>query len=504
MHRIQEILRLSLCQGLSQSQISLSCGVSQSSVSKYLTLARQNHLTASDIETLDLSALAQRLGLSPEQPTPLSPLPDFAYLHQELKKKGVTLQLLWKEYKSLHPDGYQYSQFCEYYRRWKRRLKPTLRQTHLAGDKLFVDYAGQTVAIQDPKTGKLKEAQIFVAVLGASNYTYAEATWTQGLPDWIASHIHTFEFLGGIPRMVVPDNLKSGVRQACYYDPDLNPTYRDMAVHYGTAVVPARVRKPRDKAKVESGVLIVERWILAVLRNRTFFSLQELNEAISGLLLDLNGRPFKKLPGTRRSWFDELDRPVLQPLPSQRFEFVQWKWATVNIDYHIELHRHYYSVPYSLVRQRVQVRYSEDLVEIFHQNSRVASHRRQNSPGRHSTHSEHMPKAHREHLKWTPSRLKSWAQTIGPSTANMVETILNSRDFPEQGYRSCLGILRLAKRTSPQRLEAACGRSIAMGVYRYRTIVSILDNHLESEPLNPPSPTPQIHHENVRGPHYYH
>ena len=504
MRKIREILRLRLHQRLSVRETAQSCGTSPSTVSRYTKRCQRKGLGWEKIDPLSDSELAQALG---EKASPSvqkqRPLPDFEAIHQELKKKGVTLQLLFEEYKQDHPEGYQLSQFYDHYRRWKRRLKPSMRQTYRVGEKMFVDYAGQTVAIRNPQSGKVQQAQIFVSVLGASNYTYAEATWSQNLADWIASHVRTFEFFGGVPEMIIPDNLKSGVTRACYYEPDLNPTYHELARHYGTAVLPARIRKPKDKAKVETAVQVVERWILAVLRHREFFSLNALNHEIKRLLKRLNEKPFQKLQGSRSEVFQSLEKPALQPLRAQRFEYAEWKKARVNIDYHIELKGHYYSVPYKWVKEEVVLRYTSETLEIFHKSLRIASHLRSDQVGKHSTITAHMPDNHREYLEWNPSRLIQWASTIGPATAQLVEGILDSKDHPEQGYRSCLGLLRLGKTYSPSRLEAACTRAIQFGSYRYRSVHSILKKGLQ--PLAPVSQQPSMEgtHENIRGASYY-
>ncbi len=503
MNKVREILRLSLEKGLSQRDISRSVVVGQSSVNRYLSKVKDLGLTWSESEVLNDEELAILLGLQVlRQRISSHAAPDYKWVHQELKKKGVTLQLLWEEYQIEHPQGYQRTQFCELYRRWKTKLHPVMRQDHRGGEKVFVDYCGPTVSVRNPKNGSLRNAQIFVGVLGASNYTFAEATWTQGLPDWINSHVHMFEYFGGVPEAVIPDNLKSGVTKACFYEPDINPTYRDLARHYHVVVLPTRVRKPKDKAKVEAGVLLVERWIIAVFRNREFFSLEELNQEIWRLLKRLNERPFKKLPGTRKSAFEELDRPQLSPLPKERFTFSQWKNAKVNIDYHVELNRHYYSVPFKYVKEKIQIRYTDKTVEIFHHSIRIASHLRSNLPGRHTTLKEHMPTSHQRQMDWSPSRLIQWASSIGPQTSQLVKTILQSRKFPEQGYRSCLGIMRLNKTYSATRLEGACRRANLIGSASFGSIQSILKNGLDTFEVDLPQSL-DIDHENVRGSQYY-
>ena len=342
-------------------------------------------------------------------------------------------------------------------------------------------------------------------MLGASSYTYAEATWTQGLPDWIGSHVRAFRFLGGVPELVVPDNLRSGVSRAHRYEPDTNPTYQDMASHYGVAVLPARVRKPRDKAKVESGVLVVERWILAALRHRPFFSLLELNAAISELLVKLNNRPFRKLPGCRREHFEQVDRPALQPLPAEPYVYAEWKKARVHIDYHIVVDGHYYSVPYALIKREVEVRITRNTIECFHRGNRVASHPRSHQKGRHTTVSAHMPESHRQAGEWSPERLMKWAARTGPATEKLIRTVMASRKHPQQAYRSCLGILRLGKAYGDERLESACRRALTLGSCRYKSIESILKHRLDEQPLEAQQELalPDTH-DNIRGPTYYH
>lgn len=504
MRKIREILRLSWQCSRSSREIAQACCISHTAVNDYLAQARLAGLQPDQLESLSDEELAQRLAIQRIPRASQRPQPDWNDIHREMQRPGVTLHLLWQEYKEIHPEGYQSSQFCEHYQRWKKRQCPTMRQTHKAGEKLFVDYAGQTIPVTNPATGELRQAQVFVAVLGASNYTFAEATWDQSSPNWITSHIRAFEYFGGVPEAVVPDNLRSGVAKACRYEPDINPGYAELARHYGCVVLPARVRKPRDKAKAEVGVQIVERWILAALRNQTFFSLAEVNDAIALLLEKLNQHRFKKMPGSRKSWFEEIEKATLRPLPATRHVPVEWKKARVNIDYHVELAQHYYSVPYQLVGQEVEVRYTPATVEILYQNKRVASHRRCDLPRQHTTISEHMPKSHREYQEWSPSRMIAWAEKSGDATANVVKTILERRQHPEQGYRSCLGILRLGKRYTLPRLEGACRRAVALGAYSYRSICSILEKGLDSQPMTETRPQLVIEpHEHIRGKKYY-
>lgn len=505
MRLVTEVLRLKHAANLSHRQIARSLRIGIGTVTNYLAAAERAGLSWPLPAEMDEATLAETLWPpSPATESKFVP-PDFSYIHEQLKHKGVTRQLLWDEYCQLHSDqAYQYTKFCTLYGQWRLRLKATMRQTHRAGEKLFVDYAGLTVPVINAVTGEIKEAQIFVAVLGASNYTYAEATWTQGLADWIGAHTRAFTFFDGVPALVVPDNLKSGVTRACRYEPLLNTSYFEMLAHYGTAALPARPYKARDKAKVESGVLVVERWVLARLRKLTFFSLFELNLAIRRLLDELNLRPFKKLPGCRRSQFETLDRPALRPLPTQAYEYAEWRTARVGLDYHVELEKHYYSVPHSLLRQKVDARLTEKTVEIFHVGKRVAVHVRSRRQGSHSTNAEHMPKAHRAHMEWTPGRLLTWAAQVGPHTRDLVKHLLWNRPHPEMGYRSCLGLLNLAKRFGPTRLEAACQRTLLLGSPTRRSVLSILEQGLDQQPLPETTPAqPSLLHQNIRGPGYY-
>lgn len=507
MRKIKDIVRLNETCQLSHRQIAKSCGVARSTVAEILRRATTAGLSWPLPVDVDDATLEARL--YPETP-PITgtsrPVPEWATVHQELTRKGVTLALLWQEYQAAHPDGYQYSRFCDRYRVWLKTLDRCLRQEHRAGEKLFVDYAGQTMPVRTRPTGALREAQIFVAVLGASNYTYAEATWTQALPDWTASHVRAFAFFGGVPQIVVPDNLKSGVTKTCRYEPELNPTYQALAEHYGVAVIPARVRKPRDKAKVEVGVQIVERWILACLRHQPFFSLSDLNAAIATCLTRLNARPFKKLPGCRRSVFDTVDRLALQPLPAEPYVYAEWRQARVNIDGHLDVEGHYYSVPSPLIRTQLEVRLTATTLECFHHGQRVASHVRSAEKGHHTTVVAHLPLAYQRYRDWPPSRLIHWAETVGPATAAVVTTILNGRPHPEQGYRSCLGVLRLSREYGDPRLEAACQRAQTLGAFAYKSVQSILKTGLDQQPLTEPgSPRPlPVDHAHLRGTTYYH
>lgn len=507
MRKISEVARLN-ASGLSVRQIARSCSIARSTVADYLERLAAGglnwplppELTEADLEGR-LFRQAQTRGRDLDRP-----MPEWPQAHKELQRRAVTLKLLWDEYREVYPEGYGYSQYCELYRRWAKTIDVCLRQTYPAGERLFVDYAGMTMPVNDPAGGGPFAAQIFVAALGASHYLYAEATRTQQLPDWIESHIRTFEHLGGVTEILSPDNLKSGVSRACRYEPDANPTYLDMARFYGVAVIPRRPRKPRDGAKVESGVQIVEREVLARLRDHTFFSLSELNRAMWPLVDKVNRRPFQKLDYSRQDLFLELDKPVLKPLPASRYELADFLHPTVNIDYHVEVLGHYYSVPYELKGQKVDVRLTARLVEALHRGKRVASHLRDDRKGRHTTDPAHMPRAHREHLDWTPSRIIRWAQKIGPDCAAAAQRIIEGRDHPEQGYRACLGIMRLSKSYEFARVDAACRRALALDVCSYRSIHSILKSGMDREALPGDQPTVSIcnrHHDNVRGREYY-
>ncbi len=505
MRHLRELLRLRHCAGLRQAAISASLGLSQSSVSKYLKLAEIAGLSwPLPAEFDDDDRLEARLFPPlPDLPPDKRPKPDWAEVHRELRRQDVTLALLWEEYKGREPDGFSYSWFCDLYKEWAGRLKPTMRQVHLAGEKLFVDYAGRTMEVIDGTTGEVSTVQIFVAVLGASSYTYGEATYTQSLPDWIGSHARTFAFLGGAARQTVSDNLRAGVTRACLHEPLVNRTYADLARHYGTAVVPARPYKPRDKAKVEVGVQVVGRWVMARLRNRRFFALAALNAAIRELLEDLNGRTMRGFGRSRRALFEELDRPALVPLPDEPFAFAEWKRCRVGLDYHVEIGRHHYSVPSTLVRQEVEARVTDATVEIFLRGKRVASHLRSRAEGRATTVTEHMPSAHRRHREWTHDRIRREAARMGADAATLIDAILEERPHPEQGFRSAIGILGLAKRHGPERVDAACARAIALGTRSYGSVARILGNRAEA--LTPtPADAPALIHANIRGPAYYH
>lgn len=503
MRKIREVLRLRSL-GLSPRKIARSVGVGRTTIQEYLLRAEAAGISWPPPEDLDDLTLEARLFVQLNEHRSDRTLPDWAEVHRELKRKHVTLALLWQEYKAQHPDGYQYSQFCDLYRRWEGTLCVWMRQEHRGGEKLFVDFSGDGIAWIDPTTREIREAQLFVAALGASGGIYAEAFPSQELPYWIAGHVHAYEFFAGVPRLTIPDQPRTSVQKPCRYDPELNPAYAEMAKHYGTCILPARPRKPRDKAKVEVSVLIAQRWIIAVLRNRVFCSVAEVNQAVRACLEKINRRLMRKLKRSRWDLYLELDKPNLLPLPQQPYEFAEWKVGLrVNLDYHVQFAKNYYSVPYQLAHQQVDLRATATTVEIFHRHKRVASHPRSWGEHRHITLAAHMPRSHQAQAEWTPSRIIHWATETGPFTAQLVEKIIAERPHPEQGYRASLGIIRLAKRYSPERLEKACARALAIKSHSYRSVESMLKNHLEDQPLPLRTGAALPRHENLRGPSYY-
>jgi transposase len=503
MRKIREVLRLSWGLGLTSRQVAASLGLARSTVAEYVRRAEEAGLSWPLPPDCDDFILERRLF----PPAPLiasadRPLPDWTEVARELGRKGMTLFLLWHEYKQAHPLGYQYSRYCDLYREWAGRRSIWMRQDHKAGERIFVDYAGGTVGVVDRETGDVRQAQVFVAVLGASSYTYAEATWTQAIGDWVGSHVRAFEYFEGVAALVVSDNLRTGVSRACRYEPGINSTYAEMLAHYGSAALPTRVGRPQDKAKVESAVQVTQRWILARLRHRTFFSLGELNAAIRELLEDLNTRRFRKLPGTRRSQYEALDRPALLPLPAERYELAEWRKVRTNLDYHVEVEGHYYSVPYQLCGVELEARVTARVVECFHKGRRVASHVRSSERGRHTTAPEHMPKSHQAYLEWTPERIVRWTGEAGPATRTLVERLIASKPHPQQGFRAALGIMRLGKIYGPERLEAASERALRFGALSYRSLASILKCGLDRA-KDSAAESKSIAHPNIRGAAYF-
>ena len=503
MRKIREVLRLRLGNGLSARQVAGAVRVSPATVADIVRRASAAGITWPLPEELgddDLEALLY------EKRTrePTRPLPDMKYLHRELARKGVTLALLWEEYARENPDSYySYQQLARLYRAWKDDIETTMRQVHKAGEKMFSDFAGHTLPIVDPATGQIADAHLFVASMGFSNYTYAEAFSSEQLPCWIAGHVNAFAHLGAAPEIVVPDNPKAIVTKADRYEPDLNRTFEEMAEAYGCAIIPARVGKAKDKAKVEASVLQAERWILAPLRNRVFHSIHEANLAVRERLQWLNNRQMKGMDASRAELFGEVDRPAMLTLPERPYEYATWRTAKANVDYHVVVDKHYYSVPYQLTRQEVEVRMTSSTIEIFHGGRRVASHMRSFVKGGFTTLDEHRPASHRAYLEWTPSRIVSWASETGPATAALVERIMRDKPHPEQGYRSCLGIMRLSGKYGPERMEAASKRAIACGAVSYRSVRSILSCGLDRIDAGGEKLPPLPQHGNVRGSGYY-
>ena len=504
---IKEILRLRYEAKLSQRDISRSVRVSVGSVNQYLARAAKAGIGWPVPEDMDQKALIKAM-FPDQQATRKSGFiaPEWPTAQIELRRKGVTKQLLWEEYCQAHPhNAYSYSQYCHHYQVWLSRQRRSMRQVHKAGEKTFIDYAGPTVPIINPETGEIRDAAIFIAVLGASNFSFAEATWGQSLCDWLESHVRAFEFFGGTTTIVVPDNLKSAVSKACRYEPEMNRTYNTLAEHYSVAIIPARPRKPKDKSRAENGVLLVERWILAKIRHETFFSLAALNVRIKELLEQLNNKPFQKLPGSRRSQFEAFDKPALRPLPTYRYQYMDIKKVRVNIDYHVEYERHYYSVPHQLVGKQLEVRASSSSVQVYHLESLITAHPRKYHAG-FTTNPAHMPDNHRAHATWTPDGLLNWGGRIGPSTRKMVQQFIDEKQHPEQAYRACLGLLNLNRNYGDERLENACRLGLAEGLRTVKNIRNILKHKLDQiPPVTEDTDTAlNQHHENVRGSRQYH
>jgi transposase len=507
MRQIRELLRLKFSSGaVSDRALARQLGVARSTVQDYLARIAAAGLTWPLPAEITDDVLEQRLfaraGFKPGVRRRVEP--DWPALAREMKRPGVNLMILWEEYRHTHPDGYGYSRFCELYREFELRLTPTMRQPHVAGDKLFVDFSGKKIGITDPVTGAIRLAEIFVAVLGASNYTDAEATWTQGLSDWIGAHVRMFGFYGSVPRLLVPDNLKAGVHKPSFYDPEVNRTYGRMAEHYSIGILPARPYRPKDKAKVEAGVRFAQAYILGRLRQLTFFSLEECNQAIAGVLEHLNGRIMRRLGVSRHDLFVQIEQPALRPLPALPYEYAEWKRARVGLDYHVAVLGVSYSVPHSLIREEVEARITARTIELFHRGRRVAAHARRHDGERHATQPEHMPSAHRRYAAWSAERFRCEARALGPQTEALILAILASRRHPEQAFRVCLGILKLFRGANRDRAEAACARALEIGALSYQSLVSILDNNLDRQPLRRSADGAPLDHPNIRGSRYYH
>ncbi len=503
MRKLKDVLRLRLTAGLSNRKIALITGIGKTAVSKHVSRAKELGLDWPKVEAMREEAIEALLYPTPKEPKSGGPvMPDWNEVAKELRRKGVTKQLLWEEYKEDHEEtAYSYSRYCELYAGWKGGIEPVMRFEHAAGEKCFVDYSGQTLTVVDPETGESRQAEVFVATLGASNYTFVDVTWSQKSEDFLASHQRAVEFFGGVPRIFVLDNLRSGVTKPDWYEPLLNRSYEDLINHLGAVAIPARVRKPRDKAKAENGVLQVERRVLAPLRNEILVGLENARTRVLERLDELNDRPFQKMAGSRSSVFAELDAPALQSLPKIRWVPTEWKDAKVHIDYHIEVNRHLFSVPYQYIGEVLDVKVTPNLVEIFRKGRPVASHRR--SRKRYTTKPDHMPSSHREHRRWSPPRVVATAKRIGPHTSELVDRLLSSKIHPEQGYRPCLGIVRLAGKYGKDRLEAACRRALAHSAVSFKSVKSILEKGLDRIEEEPENQTEPVKHSNIRGREVY-
>lgn len=505
MRQLRYLLRLHH-DGVSAREIGRRLGVARSTIQDNLKRAVAAGLAWPLADDITDEALEHRLFGRAGAPTGQRRRvePNWANLVRELKRPGVTMMILWEEYREVHPEGYGYSRFCDLLREFERRLTPVMRQHHVAGEKAFVDYSGKRIAITDPATGEIRDAEIFVGVLGASNLTYAEATWTQQLADWTGAHVRMFRFFGGLPKLLVPDNLKSGVNKASFYDPEINRTYGAMAAHYSVGILPARPRMPRDKAKVEAGVRFAQTYILGRLRQQTFFSLAECNEAIALVMRRMNERPMRKLGVSRRELFEKIERGALNALPADDWEFAEWRRARVGLDYHIEAHDFFYSVPHTLIRAEVDVRITARTVEIFHRGRRVGVHPRRYMGRKHGTDPDHMPSSHRRYADWTPDRFRRWAGKIGPNTEGLISAVLASRPHPEQGFRTCLGILRSYRGLDAARVEAISARAVELGILNCRGIAALLARKPDNAAAKEGSRTTLFDHANLRGPGYYH
>ena len=506
MRRIRQLLALHFGAGASSRAIGAELGIAPSTVREYLARAAAAGvgwpLGADDTDESLMARLFVNAGV--RAGARFHAEPDWPALVRELKRPGVNLLVLWEEYRAAHPEGYAYSRFCQLFREFERRLSPVMRQQHAAGHKAFVDYSGKRAPITDPATGEVRPAEIFVAVLGASSLTYAEATWTQTLPDWIGAHVRMFRFFGAAPRLLVPDNLKSAVHKASFYDPEVNRSYAMMASHYNVGILPARPRRPRDKAAVEAGVRFAQSYIVGRLRNVTFFSLAECNAAIASAVERMNGREMRRLGTSRRELFEAVERPAMQVLPPEDHEYAEWRLARVGLDYHVEVLGFFYSVPHALVREQVDTRTTAGTVEVFHRGKRVAAHARRYNGPRHGTQPEHMPSAHRRYAEWTPERLQRQARAIGPHTEALILAVLARRPHPEQGFRTGLGVLRLFRGLDPARAEAVSLRAVEIGALSCASVASILKHRLDRRASPQAADGTPLLHDNIRGPRYYH
>lgn len=504
MRKIKEVLRLYYEAKVSQNSIAKVVSIGRYSVQQYLLRFRASGLSWPLTEDISEEELERRLFPGKKTFSGKKPELDYEYLLREIRRPDATLGVLWEEYKQQNPAGYHYSYFCDLFNQYRNRVNSSMRQEHKAGEKTFVDFGDSPLKIITADTGEELATKIFVSVWGASTYMYAESSFGEGLPDWIRLNVNAVEYFGCCSKAIVPDNLKAAVNKACKYEPELNPTYAEFAEHYGTVIYPARPYKPKDKSRAETGVKLAKRWILFRLRHRVFYSLAELNEAIWELLEQFNQKPMKKFKKSRKELFEQLDQPHALSLPPTRYEFAQWKKALVQFNYHVSYSGHEYSVPYTLIHKTVEIRASANTIEIHYRGKRIYSHLRSAINHGYTTVVSHMPPSHQQYLEWTPQRIKHWAQRYGPAVSALVEKIMESRKFPEQAYKSCLGIIRLENKFTAQRLNLACQRALEYQAFSYRSIVNILQRGLDKQPLSTTNQNqPQINHENIRGARYY-
>jgi transposase len=503
MRKIREVLRLRLEHGMTAREVAGACGLGCTTVVEYGYRAKAAGLVWPPPEDLSDAALEALLFPPPPPQETDRPLPDWGHIRSELSRKGVTLTLLWREYKEEHPNGYRYSRFSQLFREWEGAHSYSMIQHHRPGEKLFVDFSGLTMRLTNPESGETHKVEIFVAATGYSQFIFARACRTQTLRDWLDCHTCAFEFLGGCPEVVVPDNLKSGVKTPCRFDPEKNPSYAEFARHYDIVVLPARSRRPKDKAKVENGVQQVERWVLAPLRDRVFFSMEELQEAMDAEVRALNDRKLTDVPHSRRELFEAEERAKLKPLPNSRYELAEWKKAKVGPDYHVRFASQAYSVPHRYCGKSVDVRLTTQRVEVYLAGALLAAHDRGIALRHISTVPEHMPESHREHAEWTPQRLVGWASEFGPSTRELVEAMLLAYVHPEHGFRPAMGIVSLSKRYGAERLERACARALRGGATNYQSVKSILAKGLDGLEIQSEEPSPVASHANVRGKGYF-
>ncbi len=503
MRKLREFLRLHFEHQLSARAIARSVSISPSTAQGYVSRIRVAGLKWPLPPELDSDEALARVLFAEVGVVKDKRAPDWAAVHLELKKKHVTKQLLWEEYKAVQAEGYQYSAFCRHYALWASKLQLSMRQEHRVGEKLFIDFSGDGIDVINPKTGEVMKAKLFVATLGASSYTYVEAVLREDLPTWVQCHVNALRFFGGVTEIWVPDNPKVGVTKADRYEPELNPTYRDLAEHYGVAVIPARVRRPKDKAKVEVAVQVAERWIIAALRKHHFFSIEEVKAAVAPLVEKLNAKVMRRVKKSRRQLFEELDLPALKLLPARPWEYADWAKGKVGPHYHVEYRSHFYSVPYVLLHEHAEIRATATTVELLVKGVRVASHLRDDTPNKYTTMAEHMPKAHRDFAEWDPPRLIAWAKQVGPACATLVEGIMNRRKHPQHGFQACLGVMSLRRHYDDARIEAACARAVKVNAFSYKSVKAILKNGLDAQQLEAPQTLALPLHENIRGPKYY-